>query len=64
MVSVRLPARRDPSRTALVIGADKHSTIMDRSRRTVSLFGAAASAVVLGTVPRRLRRSCHAPGRR
>ncbi|MFE0111955.1 hypothetical protein ACFWX6_22675 [Amycolatopsis sp. NPDC059019] len=37
---------------------------MDRSRRTVSLFGAAASAVVLGTVPRRLRRSCHAPGRR
>ncbi|MEU7163416.1 ketoacyl-ACP synthase III [Streptomyces morookaense] len=37
---------------ALVVGADMFSTIMDRSdRRTVSLFGDGAGAVVLGEVP-------------
>ncbi|MEV7522668.1 ketoacyl-ACP synthase III [Streptomyces sp. NPDC091371] len=38
--------------TALVVGADMYSTIMDRSdRRTVSLFGDGAAAVLLGEVP-------------
>jgi 3-oxoacyl-(acyl-carrier-protein) synthase III len=37
---------------ALVIGADMYSRIMDRSdRRTVSLFGDGAGAVLLGEVP-------------
>ncbi|GAA4932607.1 3-oxoacyl-[acyl-carrier-protein] synthase-3 [Nonomuraea thailandensis] len=45
-------AGRPPSATALVIGADMFSTIMNRSdRRTVSLFGDGAGAVVLGRVP-------------
>lgn len=36
----------------LVVGADKFSSIMDRSdRRTVSLFGDGAGAVLLGPVP-------------
>ncbi|MEV0275031.1 ketoacyl-ACP synthase III [Streptomyces sp. NPDC050610] len=40
------------SGTALVVGADMYSTIMDRSdRRTVSLFGDGAAAVLLGDVP-------------
>lgn len=38
--------------TALVVGADMYSTIMDRAdRRTVSLFGDGAAAVLLGEVP-------------
>ncbi|MFK3735944.1 3-oxoacyl-ACP synthase III family protein [Streptomyces sp. NPDC088090] len=38
--------------TALVVGADMYSTIMDRGdRRTVSLFGDGAAAVLLGEVP-------------
>ncbi|GHB75503.1 3-oxoacyl-[acyl-carrier-protein] synthase 3 [Streptomyces xanthochromogenes] len=38
--------------TALVIGADMYSSIMDRGdRRTVSLFGDGAAAVLLGEVP-------------
>ncbi|MEU3529653.1 ketoacyl-ACP synthase III [Streptomyces sp. NPDC038707] len=38
--------------TALVIGADMYSTIMDRGdRRTVSLFGDGAAAVLLAEVP-------------
>ena len=38
--------------TGLVIGADRYSSIMDRSdRRTVSLFGDGAGAVLLGPVP-------------
>ncbi|WP_326587464.1 3-oxoacyl-ACP synthase III family protein [Streptomyces sp. NBC_01294] len=43
----------DPSiGNALVVGADMYSTIMDRSdRRTVSLFGDGAAAVLLGEVP-------------
>ncbi|GAA2346238.1 3-oxoacyl-ACP synthase III family protein [Streptomyces violaceusniger] len=37
---------------ALVVGADKFSSVMDRSdRRTVSLFGDGAGAVLLGPVP-------------
>lgn len=37
---------------ALVIGADKYSTIMDRhDRKTVSLFGDGAGAVLLAPVP-------------
>jgi 3-oxoacyl-[acyl-carrier-protein] synthase-3 len=37
---------------ALLVGADKFSSIMDRAdRRTVSLFGDGAGAVVLGAVP-------------
>jgi 3-oxoacyl-(acyl-carrier-protein) synthase III len=37
---------------ALLVGADQFSSIMDRSdRRTVSLFGDGAGAVVLGEVP-------------
>ncbi|WP_433260093.1 3-oxoacyl-ACP synthase III family protein [Actinosynnema sp. CS-041913] len=44
--------RTGPGGTALVVGADKYSTIMNRrDRRTVSLFGDAAGAVVLGEVP-------------
>ncbi|MBO3751464.1 beta-ketoacyl-ACP synthase 3 [Streptosporangiaceae bacterium NEAU-GS5] len=47
-----LLADRPPSATALVVGADMFSTLMDRSdRRTVSLFGDAASAVLVGQVP-------------
>ncbi|MFI9237912.1 3-oxoacyl-ACP synthase III family protein [Streptomyces sp. NPDC053079] len=43
---------RSPGRTALVVGADIYSTMMDRTdRRTVSLFGDGAGAVVLGPVP-------------
>ena len=38
--------------SVLVIGADKYSDIMDRGdRRTVSLFGDGAGAVLLGRVP-------------
>ena len=38
--------------TVLVIGADKFSSIMDRSdRKTVSLFGDGAGALLLGAVP-------------
>ncbi|MEU6329032.1 ketoacyl-ACP synthase III [Streptomyces sp. NPDC047049] len=45
-------ARWSPEARALVIGADKYSTIMNRAdRRTVSLFGDAAGTVVLGRVP-------------
>ncbi|KND26600.1 3-oxoacyl-ACP synthase III family protein [Streptomyces acidiscabies] len=40
------------SGTALVVGVDIYSTIMDRSdRRTVALFGDGAGAVLLGEVP-------------
>ncbi|MEW1838380.1 ketoacyl-ACP synthase III [Nonomuraea angiospora] len=47
-----LLAGRPSSATALVIGADMFSTVMDRSdRRTVSLFGDGAGAVLLGRVP-------------
>ncbi|MEU5580036.1 ketoacyl-ACP synthase III [Streptomyces huasconensis] len=43
---------RTPERTALVVGADIYSTLMDRTdRRTVSLFGDGAGAVLLGPVP-------------
>ncbi|MEV6603562.1 ketoacyl-ACP synthase III [Kutzneria sp. NPDC051319] len=38
--------------TGLVIGADRYSSIMDRAdRRTVTLFGDGAGAVLLGPVP-------------
>nr|ADE34503.1 SsfN [Streptomyces sp. SF2575] len=38
--------------TALVVGADMYSSVMDRSdRRTVSLFGDGAAAMLLGEVP-------------
>ncbi|MFF4853502.1 3-oxoacyl-ACP synthase III family protein [Streptomyces rubiginosohelvolus] len=41
-----------PGQYALVVGADLFSTLMDRcDRKTVSLFGDGAGAVVLGTVP-------------
>jgi 3-oxoacyl-[acyl-carrier-protein] synthase-3 len=47
MLSTRLSGQR-----GLVIGADIYSTLMDRSdRRTVSLFGDGAGAVLLGPVP-------------
>ncbi|GGX44694.1 3-oxoacyl-ACP synthase III family protein [Streptomyces chryseus] len=47
-----LMAQRASGDCALVVGADKYSTIMDRSdRKTVSLFGDGAGAVVLGHVP-------------
>lgn len=37
---------------ALIVGADRYSTIMDRSdRRTVTLFGDGAGAALLGPVP-------------
>lgn len=43
---------RGTDSTGLVIGADMYSTIMDRTdRRTVSLFGDGAGAVLLGRVP-------------
>ncbi|MGH3858965.1 3-oxoacyl-ACP synthase III family protein [Actinokineospora sp.] len=43
---------KDTDSTGLVIGADMYSTIMDRAdRRTVSLFGDGAGAVLLGRVP-------------
>ncbi|MFJ2060104.1 3-oxoacyl-ACP synthase III family protein [Streptomyces sp. NPDC087908] len=45
-------AQQDGGECALVVGADKYSTIMDRTdRKTVSLFGDGAGAVVLGPVP-------------
>lgn len=45
-------ANRRPDGHALVIGADRYSTIMNRSdRRTVTLFGDGAGAVLLGPVP-------------
>ncbi|MCX4911447.1 3-oxoacyl-ACP synthase III family protein [Streptomyces sp. NBC_00878] len=45
-------ARQGGDATALLIGADMFSTIMDRTdRRTVTLFGDGAGAAVLGTVP-------------
>lgn len=51
-VAEALLATRGESDHALVIGADKFSTIIDRSdRRTVSLFGDGAGAVLLGPVP-------------
>ncbi|MFI9646583.1 3-oxoacyl-ACP synthase III family protein [Streptomyces sp. NPDC052040] len=41
-----------PGQHALVVGADVFSTLMDRGdRKTVSLFGDGAGAVVLGPVP-------------
>ncbi|MDQ0986277.1 3-oxoacyl-ACP synthase III family protein [Streptomyces sp. V2I9] len=41
-----------PGQYALVVGADLFSTLMDRGdRKTVSLFGDGAGAVVLGPVP-------------
>ncbi|MEY9877212.1 3-oxoacyl-(acyl-carrier-protein) synthase III [Streptacidiphilus sp. MAP12-33] len=41
-----------PGGTALLVGADKFSSIMNRQdRRTVSLFGDGAGAVVVGEVP-------------
>ncbi|WP_116246356.1 3-oxoacyl-ACP synthase III family protein [Nocardiopsis sp. FIRDI 009] len=44
--------RERPDERALVVGADMFSRIMNRSdRRTVSLFGDGAGAVVLGHVP-------------
>jgi 3-oxoacyl-(acyl-carrier-protein) synthase III len=43
---------RDGGGFGLVVGADMYSTIMDRAdRRTVSLFGDGAGAVLLGPVP-------------
>ncbi|KOG37252.1 3-oxoacyl-ACP synthase III family protein [Streptomyces resistomycificus] len=51
-VAEALMATRVSSPHALVVAADKYSTIMDRSdRRTVSLFGDGAGAVLLGRVP-------------
>lgn len=51
-VADSLLATRTPGGTALVVGADIYSTQMDRTdRRTVSLFGDGAGAVVLGPVP-------------
>jgi 3-oxoacyl-(acyl-carrier-protein) synthase III len=51
-VAEAMLCRRTGGSTALVIGADKYSAIMNpRDRRTVSLFGDAAGAVVLGEVP-------------
>jgi 3-oxoacyl-(acyl-carrier-protein) synthase III len=44
--------RDRPGEYLLVVGADKFSTIMDRAdRRTVTIFGDGAGAVLLGTVP-------------
>lgn len=44
--------RTRPGEYLLVVGADKFSSIMDRTdRRTVTLFGDGAGAVLLGTVP-------------
>lgn len=51
-VAEALMATRINTDYALVIGADKYSSIMDRGdRRTVSLFGDGAGAVLLGRVP-------------
>jgi 3-oxoacyl-(acyl-carrier-protein) synthase III len=51
-VAEALLTRSAPEATALVLGADKYSAIMNRAdRRTVSLFGDGAGAVVLGRVP-------------
>lgn len=45
-------ASHNPDGHALVVGADRYSTIMDRAdRRTVTLFGDGAGAVLLGPVP-------------
>lgn len=45
-------ASHSPDGHALVVGADRYSTIMDRAdRRTVTLFGDGAGAVLLGPVP-------------
>jgi 3-oxoacyl-(acyl-carrier-protein) synthase III len=42
----------DATERVLLVGADEYSTIMDRrDKRTVSLFGDGAGAVVLGAVP-------------
>jgi 3-oxoacyl-(acyl-carrier-protein) synthase III len=47
-----LLAGRPDTATALVVGADMFSTVMDRTdRRTVSLFGDGAGAFLLGRVP-------------
>ncbi|MGW3964182.1 3-oxoacyl-ACP synthase III family protein [Amycolatopsis sp. NPDC005003] len=51
-VAEAMLTRSTPDATALVVGADKYSAIMNRAdRRTVSLFGDGAGAVVLGRVP-------------
>ncbi|KEF16089.1 3-oxoacyl-ACP synthase [Streptomyces rimosus] len=51
-IAEALLTTRGVSDHALVIGADKYSTIIDRAdRRTVSLFGDGAGAVLLGPVP-------------
>jgi 3-oxoacyl-[acyl-carrier-protein] synthase-3 len=45
-------AHRQPDGYALIVGADRYSTLMNRSdRRTVTLFGDGAGAVLLGPVP-------------
>lgn len=45
-------AHRRPDGSALIVGADCYSTLMNRSdRRTVTLFGDGAGAVLLGPVP-------------
>lgn len=45
-------AHRRPDGYALIVGADRYSTIMNRSdRRTVTLFGDGAGAMLLGPVP-------------
>jgi 3-oxoacyl-(acyl-carrier-protein) synthase III len=45
-------ASRRPEGHALVVGADRYSTIMNRGdRRTVTLFGDGAGAALLGPVP-------------
>ncbi|MGH3670259.1 MAG: 3-oxoacyl-ACP synthase III family protein [Pseudonocardiaceae bacterium] len=45
-------AHRRPDGHALVVGADRYSTLMNRSdRRTVTLFGDGAGAMLLGPVP-------------
>ncbi|MFJ4184312.1 3-oxoacyl-ACP synthase III family protein [Kitasatospora sp. NPDC089509] len=51
-VTESLLGHRMPGRHGLVVGADLYSTLMDRTdRRTVSLFGDGAGAVLLGPVP-------------
>ncbi|MHC3472569.1 3-oxoacyl-ACP synthase III family protein [Streptomyces sp. 7R007] len=51
-VAESLLARGTAGPAALVVGADMYSTIMDRTdRRTVSLFGDGAGAVLLAPVP-------------
>lgn len=45
-------AHRRPEGHALIVGADRYSTLMNRGdRRTVTLFGDGAGAVLLGPVP-------------